>query len=136
MDSIIIAFIAGVIGTFIYRASLPLFRRIERMKDKNLGEDKTILGFEKTDRQLLKEKIELAFDTFILDDVYHFEKIITSGKYYDGIEIVIVYKDILNYQKDDFLQKVRAFCVSQDWYKLTKVYIEVDKGDGVIIVRD
>ena len=135
MDQIIIAGIAGVIGYFIYKALLPLKNKIDKNQEENLGEEKTTLGTKKSAKQLSFEQIQLDLLKFTPKEIDYSKSDISGGNYWGGIEVMMIFKDVPEDQKNNFIEQAEKFCADQNWAKLSKIMVGFEKNEGIIIIK-
>jgi hypothetical protein len=135
MDQIIIAGIAGVIGYFIYKALLPLKNKIDKNQEENLGEEKTTLGTTKSAKQLSFEQIQLDLLKFTPKEIDYSKSDISGGNYWGGIEVMMIFKDVPEDQKNNFIEQAEKFCADQNWAKLSKIMVGFEKNEGIIIIK-
>ena len=135
MDQIIIAGIAGVIGYFIYKALLPLKNKIDKNQEENLGQEKTTLGTTKSAKQLSFEQIQLDLLKFTPKEIDYSKSDISGGNYWGGIEVMMIFKDVPEDQKNNFIEQAEKFCADQNWAKLSKIMVGFEKNEGIIIIK-
>jgi hypothetical protein len=135
MDQIIIAGIAGVIGYFIYQALLPLKNKLDKKQQENIGKKKTTLGIIKSEKQLSFEQIQLDLSKFIPKEIDYSKSDISGGNYCDGIEVMMVFKDVLEEQKNKFIEQAEKYCADQNWGQSAKVIVSFENNEGTIIIK-
>jgi hypothetical protein len=135
MDQLIIAAIAGVIGYFIYQALLPLKNKIDKGQEENLGKEKTTLGTIKSSKQLSFEQIQLDLKKFTPNEIDYSKSEISGGNYWGGIEVVMIFKDVSEEQKNNFIEQAEKFCADQIWADLSKIIVGFEKNEGIIIIK-
>ena len=135
MDQIIIAGITGFIGFFIYRAFLPLKNKIDKQQEENIGKEKTTIGTIKSAKQLSYEQIHLDLLKFEPKEIDYSKTEISGGNYWDGIEVMMIFKDIPEKQKNNFTEQAEEFCADQNWAESSKIMVGFEKNEGVIIIK-
>ena len=115
MDQVIIAFIVGIVGYFIYRAILPLKAKLDRAQKDNLGNNKTTLGTNKSDKQLAFELIKIDLNNFEPKEIEYSKKEVSGGNYWDSVEVMLVFKNIPSAKQDLFKQQAEKFCSDKNW---------------------
>jgi hypothetical protein len=134
MDQIIIAVIAGVIGYIIYRALVPVKNKIDKAQQENIGKEKTTLGTTKSEKQLSFEQIQLDLLKFTPKEIDYSKSDISGGNYWGGIEVILVFKDVPEEQKNKFIEQAEKFCADQNWTGLN-VMVGFEKNEGIIIIK-
>jgi hypothetical protein len=135
MDQIIIAVIIGVIGSFIYRAFLPLKNKIDKQQFENIGKEKTTIGTIKSTKQLTYEQIHLDLLKFEPIEIDYSKTEISGGNYWNGIEVMLIFKDIHENKKNNFIEQAEKFCADQNWAESSKIIVGFEKNEGIIIIK-
>jgi hypothetical protein len=135
MDQIIIAGIAGFIGYFIYRAFLPIKNKIDKKQQENLGKEKTTIGIIKSAKQISFEQIQLDLLKFEPKEIDYSKSDISGGNYWDGIEVMMIFKEIPKEQENNFIEQAEKFCADQNWAESSKIMVGFEKNEGIIIIK-
>lgn len=135
MDSIVIAFIAGIIGYFIYQALIPLKNKIEKSQKDNLGKEKTTLGTSKSEKQIVFEKIQIDLSNFIPKEIQFSQTKISGGNYWDCVQVMQEFKSIDPNLKSSFIKQAEEYCSNQEWAGRSKIMVGYENNNGVIVIK-
>jgi hypothetical protein len=135
MESIVIALIAGIIGYFIYQASIPLKNKIEQSQKDNLGKDKTTFGTSKSEKQIAFEKIQIDLRNFVPKDIKFSQSKISGGNYWDCVQVMQEFKSIDSNLKSSFIEQAEEYCSNQEWAGKSKIMVGYENNNGIIVIK-